>query len=218
MTECPIFKTFAAAEKIWTEVENLVEEFSSAMTTVSSNTVTFGQSRWRDGDNAEEVDVQASSYWVKGETKIRSKGRGPARTRSLTLYFDLTRGVINGSQVWPHARQGLLLLGFYPQSDHEWGEYCAPTAEGTLKCHEVWDDCRKHAHADNRLLNCSKHDVSDRDWSYRAWLFATPLRDIANSDAVVNYLAKPVHLLLTGSDPSAALASTKAVVWNIGEP
>jgi hypothetical protein len=215
MSDCPIFKTFSAVEKIWTEIDNLVEEFSTSLKIESKETVTFSMGNCLDGSQAEEIETPVSNCWFEGTVKIRSKGRGPARSRPLTLYFDLSRALTEGLEPWSFASQALLLIGFYPHSEASWGEYCAPNCDGTLKEKEIWEDCRQHAYAGNRLLNCSEHDKSDDDWSHRAWMFGTPLREIVNSEAVANFLAKPVSSLLTGSDPTAALASAKAVPWNI---
>src|SRR5450631_2992755 len=105
MTDCQIFTTFVAAERISKEIEVLFEELSSSLKANSTGDVTVETTKSFDTDDDAEDPPNCMNCWCNSTVKLRSKGRGPARSRLLTLYFDLARDLISKEQAdWPHAR------------------------------------------------------------------------------------------------------------------
>ena len=217
MTDCQIFTTLVAAERISKEMDELVDEFSSSVKVVSDdNVIVEKKATWHYADDSPHT----SNGWYDCALRLRSKAQGPPRSRRLTLYFDLARELVSKEATdWPHAREALLVVGFDPNSKgNGWSQYSAVLPDGRLKNTEdekTWDDCRKHVFADGRLLEWQRHSVSNEGWSQRAWLFALPLQRLTNADAVLEQVTKPVVALLSDKEPEIALASTEAVKWNV---
>lgn len=216
MTDCQIFTTFVAAERVWKEIEYLVDEFSSSVKDHSKDGVAIHKTTWGSSDDLDDPPNQ-TNVWCDCDLRLRLKGKGPFRSRLLTLYFDLARDLVPKDKAdWPQAREALLVVGFDPrQKGGSWAPYAAVHPEGRLKEAEAWDACRNHVFADGRLLEAEETSVSDEGWSQRAWLFAIPLRRLTNADAVLEQLTKPVVALLSDKEPEIALAGTEAVKWNV---
>jgi hypothetical protein len=213
MTDCQIFTTFVAAQRIWDEIEVLFDEFSSGLKSYSTGDITLETTKWLDANDAEDPP-NGVNYWCNSTVKLRSKGRGPARSRLLTLYFDLARDLISEEQAdWPHAREALLVVGFDPnRARNGWDHFAAVAPDGRLRDKDTWDDCKNNAFADDRLLEWKRYSVSDGGWSHRAWLLALPLRRLINADAVAEQLTKPIVVCVTQPVPGPSLAIRVAVI------
>ena len=213
MTVCPIFQTFHAAKLASIELESLRDEIISRLKKAEPDVFKKAD------DSDEESDEALAWVWLgttyKVPTTLREKSAKKARSRILSIRFDLYREVSNTLAPWKHALDALLIIGFWPLKEGSWtnAELCV-TADGRLQDSEAWEQCRKHRHADGRLLEWANAGDGP-SWAQRGWIFAVPIRSFSDPKSVDKHLVHPlVGLLTKGKDPKIVLGGTDAIVWS----
>jgi hypothetical protein len=73
MTDCQIFTTFVAAERISREIDVLWDEFSSGLKAHSVGDTTLETTKWSDKHDSEDPPNDVN-YWCNSTVKLRSKG------------------------------------------------------------------------------------------------------------------------------------------------
>jgi len=215
VTDCPIFSTYMAASRIDMEIDALVEDFESQISSGKDKRFSVRDGEWHEADDSNFAGYR----YATRRSMMIIRGLGRRKMRSLSLHFDLVRDVPGGS-VWPHAREALLVVAY--ASEHgDWWEpdsLCVASA-GRLEDEETWEKWCAGASVENKFLvwsdtgaksDFSKVDVSDQDW-----LFAVPLRLFNDSNAIKNMLVNPVCSLLLREHPETALRGSQPVQWNV---
>jgi hypothetical protein len=218
VTDCPIFSTYLAASRIDMEIDALVEDFESQISSGKDKRFSVKEGEWHEADDNNFAGYRYVTR--RSMLTIRGLGRGRSSTRSLSLHFDLVRDITGGSVLWPHAREALLVIAYASERGDWWEpESLCVASSGRLEDDETWDKWCAGASVENKFLvwsdtgaksDFSKVDVSDQDW-----LFAVPLRLINDSNAIKNMFVNPVCSLLLREHPETALSGSQPIQWNV---
>jgi hypothetical protein len=214
MSDCPIFATYLAASRLETEIDALVDEFESQLSSEDTGKITV---------------IRKNSQWDEDEYRYashRSKvsvggSRGKPRSRWLTLHFDLMRPQ-ESPLLWAHASDALLIVAYCSDAG-EWysAKGLAVLSSGRLENQDVWENVSRSAAIENKLLvwdegGDKKHtDWSQQNVSEEDWIFGAVLRQVTDSDAIKKMLVLPVASLLLGKTPAQVFNGTNAIKWEI---
>ena len=173
------------------------------------------QDCWRFHDSEEFDSLTTPNGWcdytyyvrysLRKVPKGKGRNRGPA---NLTIGVELWREVVDQENLWEHAKQPLIYVGFSPGNDY-WSDDMALDCLGS----PTWytDGEIVQPDDDDPYLWTCNGEGEDR-WSLRNWFFALPLGAIERREDIENEIISPVRsLLIDNYNPNAAFDRKQAV-------
>ncbi len=174
------------------------------------------QDCWRLQDSKEFDDLTTPNVWCcyayYVQYSLRKIPKGEGRNRgpgNLTVGVELWREVVDQENLWEHATQPLIYVGFSPGNDY-WSDDMALDCRGAPKWYTGGEitqpDCN-----DPYLWKWNGED--EHRWSLRNWFFVLQLCSIECREDIENNIIVPVRSLLVGNDdPNTAFDGRPGII------
>lgn len=203
---------------VWNTITNMkaldisIESFFQAFGSEISNT-----NCWRLETSIElSTNLRTSNNWCwfaqyMRYTLHRIGIRGGDERRvpgNLTVGVELWREVTNQENLWEHAKQPLIYVGYSPRNDY-WSDNMALDCLGS----PTWySDGEIAPPRDNNPYLWTWNGEDNDRWSLRNWFFVLPLCSVGRREDIENEIIVPLRsLLIDNSDRQTAFDGRRAI-------
>ncbi|MCY4488262.1 MAG: hypothetical protein OXF11_14270 [Deltaproteobacteria bacterium] len=201
---------------VWNTIANMqaLDASLASFFQVIENEIS-GQDCWGFHNSTEVASLVTPNGWCWYASymrySLRRIPRGKGRQRgpgNLTVGVELWREVTDQDNLWEHAKQPLIYVGFCPGNDY----WCDDMALDCLGAPTWYPDGEIHppTEKDPKLWTWNGED-GDR-WSLRSWFFVLQLCSIERREDIEKNIVAPLRsLLVDNSDPNTVFFETQVL-------